>query len=143
MGGVDRCDQNITAYRIGIRGKKRLVLFVWVLDMVQNCWAIYSANKEDADPNYDLLSFRCEIANSIIQQDKTKMDSLASRVPHGRVLPANRRVSVDVRYNGFMHFQELFDVTKRCAECNKNTKGCKKFNVGLHDHCFKGWHGLQ
>jgi Transposase IS4 len=43
MGGVDRCDQNISTYRISTRSKKWWwALFVWVPDMVlQNCWLLY------------------------------------------------------------------------------------------------------
>ena len=43
MGGVDRCDQNISSYRISIRSKKWWwALFVWIPDMVmQNCWILY------------------------------------------------------------------------------------------------------
>jgi len=43
MGGVDRCDQNISTYRISIRSKKWWwALFAWIPDMVlQNCWILY------------------------------------------------------------------------------------------------------
>ena len=43
MGGVDRCDQNISSYRISVRSKKWWwALFVWIPDMVlQNCWLLY------------------------------------------------------------------------------------------------------
>ena len=44
MGGTDRMDQNINAYRIGIRGKKWWwSLFTWMLDSgVQNGWQMLS-----------------------------------------------------------------------------------------------------
>ena len=40
MGGVDRCDQNISAYRVSISGKMWWwALFAWFPDMVlQNAW---------------------------------------------------------------------------------------------------------
>jgi len=43
MGGVDRCDQNISLYRISTRSKKWWwALFAWIPDMVlQNCWLLY------------------------------------------------------------------------------------------------------
>jgi hypothetical protein len=43
MGGVDRCDQNISTYRISTRSKKWWwALFIWIPDMVlQNCWLLY------------------------------------------------------------------------------------------------------
>jgi len=42
MGGVDRCDQNVSAYDISVWFKKWWwALFVWILDMVlQNCWQV-------------------------------------------------------------------------------------------------------
>ena len=47
MGGVDRCDQNVSAYWIAMRGKKWWwALFAWVPDMVvQNAWLLYRTYK--------------------------------------------------------------------------------------------------
>ena len=93
---------------------------VWVPDIVvKYAWNIYRADNEDADPTYDLPSFRRNIANCLLQKHNTRTDSLTSRVPRGRVLSANRRVSIDVRYDGFMNFQEQFDVTKRWQSARK------------------------
>ena len=129
-----------------MRGKKWWwALWAWLPDMViQNAWIIYRIIKKDCDPKHDLLSFRREIANTLLSQCKTRTSSTTARTPRGRILSAERRVSIDVRYDGFMHFQEKFDVTKRCAVCKNNTmKGCNKCGVGCHDHCFKIWHGLE
>jgi len=43
MGGVDRCDQNVSTCRISTRCKKWWwALFVWIPDMIlQNCWILY------------------------------------------------------------------------------------------------------
>ena len=51
MGGVDRADQNISSYRIGIRSKKWwLPLFAWIPDMVmQNAWILYKKYKGKND----------------------------------------------------------------------------------------------
>ena len=42
-GGVDRCDQNISLYRIAIKTRKWWwLLFIWIPDMImQNCWIFY------------------------------------------------------------------------------------------------------
>ena len=43
MGGVDRCDQNISLYRIGVKSRKWWwPLFIWIPDVImQNCWLFY------------------------------------------------------------------------------------------------------
>ena len=59
MGGVDRTDQNISTYRIGIRGKKWWwSLFVWTIDMaMQNAWLLYRQYKSAGDDNYGLYTY--------------------------------------------------------------------------------------
>lgn len=58
MGGVDRCDQNISAYRISTRSKKWWwALFVWIPDMVlQNCWLLYRYSVLYFSVNFDINS---------------------------------------------------------------------------------------
>ena len=49
MGGTDRMDQNIHAYRVSIRGKKWWCwcLFTWLLDVsITNAWILFQAKKE-------------------------------------------------------------------------------------------------
>lgn len=43
MGGVDRLDQNVAAYRIAYRGKKWWSsIFLWLIDVcVQNAWQLH------------------------------------------------------------------------------------------------------
>ena len=49
MGGVDRCDQNISLYRIGVKSRKWWwPLFIWIPDMImQNCWLFYSGHAKE------------------------------------------------------------------------------------------------
>ena len=103
MGVVDSCDQNISSYRIGIRGKKWWWdLFVWVPDMiVQNSWNLYRQYKEDGDPTYDLLQFRREIVNTYLMKYK---DIRKPTIPRNKTV--ERRVPADVRFDGFYHYQD-------------------------------------
>ena len=143
-GGVDRADQNIAAYRIAIRSKKWWwALFAWIPDMVvQNAWTLYRINKEDGDPAMDFLAFRREIVG--IYFSKYSLHHQKVGRPRGRILPANRRVPQEVRFDGMNHYRSPLPTTKRCAVCGKTTKrGCLKCNsIGIHDHCFEQWHDL-
>ncbi|XP_040580363.1 piggyBac transposable element-derived protein 2-like [Lepeophtheirus salmonis] len=64
MGGTDRMDQNINAYRIGIKGGKWWgPIFTWLVDAaVQNAWIL----ARDAGQNLDQLSFTREIVISYL-----------------------------------------------------------------------------
>ena len=64
MGGTDRMDQNVNAYRIAVRGKKWWwPLFTWLVDVcVQNAWILSIC----AGKNIDLLGFRREIVMSYL-----------------------------------------------------------------------------
>ena len=41
----------------------------------------------------------------------------------GRILPANRRVSQEVKFDGMNHYRSILPKTKRCAVCGKTTEG--------------------
>ena len=143
MGGVDRCDQNISTYRISIKGKKWWwALFAWIPDMVmQNCWLLYRQNKSPEDPTLDLLAFRREIVQTYL---KKYAKPASNGRPRGRILSATQQVSIDVRLDRVDHYQSALPTQRRCGVCRKNTKkGCKKCGCGLHDHCFEEWHGIN
>jgi len=98
--------------------------------------------KASEDPVLDLLSYRREVVKTYISCYSQPRPT-AGRV-RGTVLPADRRVSNDVRMDHLDHYQKPYATQKRCGVCHKNTrKGCFKCGVGLHDHCFEKWHGLQ
>ena len=105
MGGVDKCDQNISNYSIFMRSKKWWWgLFAWIPDMVvQNCWIFYRENKKAEDPTLDLLAFRRKIVQKYLKQ-YIHSRSQSGR-PCGRILPASRRVSIDVRTDRVDHYQ--------------------------------------
>ena len=109
---------------------------------MQNAWNLYRQYRQPTGEQHDLLSFRREIVNSYIMQHRDR--ERAGMVPRGRFLPAERRISVDVRYDGYQHWPGRFQRNRRWAVCRKSTlKGCTKCDVGLHDHCFGEWHGLD
>jgi len=90
----------------------------------------------------DLLTYRRAVVQTYLQCYRQQRPT-AGRV-RGTVLPADRRVSRDVRCDHLDHYQKQLSTQKRCGVCHKNTrKGCNKCGVGLHDHCFEQWHELQ
>ncbi|KAL4126607.1 hypothetical protein QTP88_010819 [Uroleucon formosanum] len=64
MGGTDLMDQNISTYRIGIRGKKWWwPIFTWLIDMcINNAWILQKKVK----PNISQLQFRREIVRMLL-----------------------------------------------------------------------------
>ncbi|XP_046685691.1 piggyBac transposable element-derived protein 1-like [Homalodisca vitripennis] len=75
MGGVDRCDQNMSLYRIQIRGKKWY--FPLICDCIdsaeQNAWQLH----RHAGGNLDHLSFRRRLACNLLEtfgKGKSKRD---------------------------------------------------------------------
>ena len=136
MGGVDRADQNIAAYRIAVQSKKWWrPLFVWVPDMaMQNAWILYRHEKLPSDPNYDLMNFRDEVVFVYL-----------AKYAENCVAQSNAICSVlgDVRFDMLGHFLETCPTTKRCGLCGKNIrKWCVKCKKGVHVRCFNGYHGL-
>ena len=98
MSGVDRADQNVSTYRIGIRSKKWCwPLFAWVPDVIrQNAWLLYRCFKTANDPKHDLLSFRREIVMVYLTKYKTTSQS--------RSVPRIQNVPDAIRYDQIGHF---------------------------------------
>ena len=148
MGGVDRADQNISTYRIGIRSKKWWwPLFAWIPDMVmQNAWLLYRKFKKPEDQSYDLLGFRREIVNVCLM----KFRSPARGVGRPRAIvntastSCRKPVPADVRFDGFRHFSTESPTNKKCGHCGGTVrKWCSKCQRGLHDKCFNAFHDYQ
>ena len=140
MGGVDRMDQNISSYRIGVRTKKWWwPLFAFLPDMiVQNCWLLYRKTPGNRENSMDLLDFRRNIVRIYIMR-------FSQRSAIGRpVVRARRRlnrVPDAVRLDGRNHFIHPIATQRRCANCGKKSKRiCSKCNVALHDTCFIDFH---
>jgi len=128
MGGVDRMDQNISQYRIGIRGKKWFSSIVlYIIDIaVQNAWQLhrmYNKNKMDQ------LAFRRSIVISYLTRYKTEPTPGKSG---GK--PSN--VIMEIRYDKFEHYLIPQDSQIRCGQCHqKTTTRCIKCNIGVHAKC--------
>ena len=143
MGGVDRADQNIAAYRISIRSKKWWwPLFAWVPDMaIQNAWVLYRKYKEPSDPSYDLLSFKREIVSVYLKKYATNVQKPDTSEAY--MSNKTHRVPISIRLDKQGHFSEPCPTTKRCGLCGKNTrKWCPKCSKGVHDRCFNAFHGF-
>lgn len=65
MGGTDRMDQNINAYRINISNKKWWCgIFSWMVDaVIQNCWILTEKKKTN---NMTQLQFRRALAETYL-----------------------------------------------------------------------------
>ena len=134
MGDIDRCDQNISNYRISIKSQKWWwALFAGIPYIVmQNFWMLYRQNKLPEDASLDLLVFSRKVVQTYLKK-YAKPNS--ARRPRGQILSANQRVRLDVRLDRINSYQSALPTQRRCGVCWKNTrKGCKK--CGLHDHCF-------
>lgn len=68
MGGTDRMDENLSLYRIGIRGKKWWwSIFTWLIDVtIHNSWLTYKKAGHDMRQ----LQFRREIAQTYLERYK-------------------------------------------------------------------------
>ena len=133
MGGVDRMDQNISKYRIAIRGKKWYACIVtYCIDVaINNAWQLHKICKgKDA---MDLLTFRRSIARFYLQR-------YANPSLYGK--RGRPRSSVEeARYDMHAHWVIPQSNQTRCAHCHmKTTTRCEKCDRGLHVKCFKDYH---
>lgn len=141
MGGVDRLDQNIAQYRIGIRIRKwywPIVAYLFQVSM-QNAWLLYRGSPAAAGHPLSHLQFIRSVCD--VYYAKYSM-SLAERplMAYNRTALA-RRCPDEVRFDGQGHFIERNATQIRCAVCNmKVYKKCVKCCVGLHLDCFAGFH---
>lgn len=131
MGGVDRCDENISLYRTAIRGKKwYFSLIAQSIDMaVQNAWQIHKINKGDLDH----LGFRRSIATALLQQNKKPYSSSKGR--------PSQHENMQIRFDRIDHFVISQDKQTKCRYCHsKTTTRCQKCDLGLHVKCFVAYH---
>ena len=134
MGGVDRMDQNVACYRIGIRGKKwYFPLLAYLLNVaVQNAWIFASKGGYTGD----LLAFTRAIVHTYLRsygqpvQNPRRQEALARGVvPRGS------------RFDGVGHHIESTGERRRCVVCRSQTvHGCVKCRVRLHVKCFGVFH---
>ena len=136
MGGTDQMDQNINAYRIGIRGKKWWwSIFTWTIDVsVQNAWIL----ARGAGCSIDQLEFRRGIALSYLKRFQVLPLTRGMKSSH---IPG----ADDARYHNIGHMPKPTDQNKRrkCAaeSCKSQTRvECSKCDVGLCIDCFIDYH---
>ena len=136
MGGTDRMDQNINAYRVSIRGKKWWwCLFTLLLDVsITNAWILFQA-KEEAQPQID---FR----RSIVHSYMNSFGNPPKRVVRRSVaLPS----TIEMRYDGLNHCMEPTEGNKRrrcayelCTSIGRTQSS--KCKVGLCVKCCVDYH---
>ena len=136
MGGNDRKDQNVNAYRVSIRGKKWWwCLFTWLLDVsIKNAWILFQA-KGEALPQID---FRRAIVHSYLNSFGNPPKRVERRFV---ALPS----TIELRYDGLNHFMEpsLEKKRRRCAYELCTSIGqtqCSKFKVSLCVKCCVEYH---
>ncbi|XP_022825709.1 piggyBac transposable element-derived protein 3-like [Spodoptera litura] len=140
MGGVDRLDQNVGCYRIGIRLKR----WYWQLLMfplnvaVNNAFQLYkispAAKKSNGTP-HDLLSFTRDIVCTYFLM-KNLVPSTSTISNPKSSLAVIKRVPDAVRLDGKRHLIDKQNKQTRCGLCHKNTTmKCIKCNVALHNKC--------
>lgn len=131
MGGVDRSDQNISLYRIAIRGKKwYFSLITHCIDLaIQNAWQLY---RNDGG-KMDQLSFRRRIATAMLSQNKKPFSYQRGR--------PSRHENVDIRYDQIDHYVIRQPKQTRCGQCHERaTTRCQKCDIAVHVQCFLDYH---
>nr|CAH7741971.1 unnamed protein product [Callosobruchus chinensis] len=132
MGGVDRADQNISLYRVGIRGKKwYFCLFAHMLDMAsQNAWQLHKHN----GGKMDHLAFRRCIASGLLETYKKETKRGPAKL--------SKYNHFESRCDRLDHLVIYQDKQTRCALCHKQAAfRCQKCDVALHPKiCFLNYH---
>lgn len=93
MGGVDRMDQNISAYRISICRKKRYQsLFTYLVDVtINNSFKLWKEDKA----TMDLLGFKRSVANVYLRKHASK--------PLRGKSPAQSKLQKECRFDRIDH----------------------------------------
>lgn len=139
MGGVDRMDQNISLYRVGIHGKKWWsCIFTWMIDVaLQNAWQLHRV----AFPDLPQLDFRREITLFYCRHYGVPPKSTGNR---------KRKMSEcdskSIRFDNISHWPRCIPKRRRCAadNCHASPKTiCGKCDVGLCTKCFESYHTFE
>ena len=141
LGGVDRLDQNIAQYRIGIRSRKwywPIVAYLLQIAM-HNAWLLYRESRAAVILPLSHLQFIREVCKVYYGKYQARSAPTPLSVHNPKAL--ERRCPADVRFDGVGHYIERNPTQIRCAVCNmKVYKKCAKCGVGLHVDCFPGFH---
>lgn len=134
MGGVDRMDQNVAYYRVGIRGKKwYFPMIAYLLNVsVQNAWIFASKGGYKGD----LLTFTREIVHMYLQSYGQPASN-----PERQETMSRGMVPQQSRFDGSGHHAESTGQRRRCVVCRSQTvHQCRKCKVHLHVKCFGAFH---
>lgn len=134
MGGVDKMDGHIAAYRSRIRQRKWYwPIFAYLLDTsVVNAWLLMKKIKP-TDPNcVSLLAFRRYLAVSLLEKYGTKPSRGKNSLPK----------LVGPRFDNVGHIVQYSSTDRRCQVCKKKSNFiCIKCDCGLHPKlCFENYH---
>lgn len=132
MGGVDRADQNISLYRVSIRGKKwYFPIISHLVDMcVQNAWQLH----RKSGGKMDHLSFRRTIAQGILETHK--------KIATYQTGKTSKNLHQTSRFDRLDHLIVYNEKQIKCKFCTKKVNfNCNKCMVGLHPKdCFYNYH---
>ena len=131
MGGVDRSDENISHYRIGIRGKKwYMPLLTHMIDLAEhNAWQLYKINHGKLDH----LGFRRRVAIALIESNRKNAKRGPSRPSHHE--------HADSRKDQMNHLVIPQSKQTHCRQCHKKClTRCKKCDFGVCVKCFETYH---
>lgn len=131
MGGVDRSDENISHYRIAIRGKKWYSsLAQYLIDAAEhNAWQLHRLQGGKSDH----LNFRRAIVQDLLKE----RNPLSNR----KCRASRLEQSSSARYDGMDHYVMDQGKQTRCGVCHKNaTTKCRKCEKALHTKCFLQYH---
>lgn len=154
MGGTDRMNQNVNAYRIGIRSKKYYwTLFTWILDVsIQNSWILYKQYSEES--KITLYEFKRRLANHycLLSKAPSQREANLSHFSNGSSVPNETRFDSVDHWPGKYQMRSTegkpqVQIRNRCkmSKCNKfSAIYCEKCNVALCiNPCFKMFHNSQ
>ncbi|CAF4947379.1 unnamed protein product [Pieris macdunnoughi] len=131
MGGVDRSDENISHYRIGIRGKKwYMPLLTHMIVLAEhNAWQLYNINHGKLDH----LGFRRRVTIALIESNRKNAKRGSSRPSHHE--------HADSRKDQMNHLVIPQSKQTHCRQCHKKClTRCKKCDVGVCVKCFETYH---
>ncbi|XP_046684485.1 piggyBac transposable element-derived protein 3-like [Homalodisca vitripennis] len=132
MGGVDLMDNNISNYRIGVRGKRWYIpIVLWLFDVVMsNTWFLARSQGVTLD---SLFPKKCGPGFYF-----KNLDALLKQTGPTRAL---KRASNPLRSDHGGYLIVKGQSRRRCILCkNKTVKACKRCEVPLHDTCFADFH---
>jgi len=145
MGGVDRCDQNLSAYMINIRSKKWWwPIFRFGVDLaVNNAFQLYRIQKQSerhGTASLDFLGFRRYIVETYYRRYRSMSRKAIFPAPRASI---DTRVNSDARFDAVNHWIAK-GKQRRCHACKgTSVYYCEKCGVALHPECFKNFHTEQ